>query len=84
MGTVAAFAALGLALVSIGVYSVLLYAVSRRTQEIGIRMVLGAEATDVRRIVMMSGLRWLLGGIGIGVPMSIVLARILQNRIWGI
>ena len=78
------FAAVGLALVSIGVYSVLSYAVSRRTQEIGIRMALGAQATDVRRMVMMSGLRWLGVGIGIGVPASIALARILQNRIWGI
>ena len=47
-------------------------------------MALGAEATDVRRMVMMSGLRWLLVGIGIGVPASIVLAKVLQNRIWGI
>jgi ABC-type antimicrobial peptide transport system permease subunit len=68
----------------VGVYSVLSYAVSRRTQEIGIRMALGAQATDVRRMVMMSGLRWLAVGIGIGVPASIALAKILQNRIWGI
>ena len=75
---------MGLVLVSVGVYSVLSYAVTQRTQEIGIRMALGAEATDVRRIVLMSGLRWLASGIGIGVPASIALARILQNRIWGI
>jgi ABC-type antimicrobial peptide transport system permease subunit len=79
-----AFGALGLALVSVGVYSVLSYAVSRRTQEIGVRMALGAEATDVRWMVMISGLRWLLVGIGIGAPVSIGLAKILQNRIWGI
>jgi putative ABC transport system permease protein len=79
-----AFASLGLGLVSIGVYSVLSYAVSRRTQEIGIRMALGAQAIDVRRMVMVSGLSWLGIGIGIGVPASIALARILQNRIWGI
>ncbi len=78
------FASLGLILVCIGVYSVLSYAVSRRTQEIGIRMALGAQATDVRRMVMVAGLRWLAVGIGIGVPASIALAKILQNRIWGI
>jgi putative ABC transport system permease protein len=78
------FACLGLVLVSVGVFAVLSYAVSRRTQEIGIRMALGAAATDVRWMVMVSGLRWLLIGIGIGVPVSIALARILQNRIWGI
>ncbi len=79
-----AFASLGLTMVSIGVYSVLSYAVSRRTHEIGVRMALGAEATDVRRLVLKSGLRWLAVGIGIGVPASIALAKILQNRIWGI
>jgi predicted permease len=78
------FGALGLVLVSVGVYSVLSYAVSRKTHEIGIRMALGAQPTDVRRMVMMSGLRWLGIGIGIGVPASIALARILQSRIWGI
>jgi predicted permease len=79
-----AFAALGLLLASMGVYSVLSYAVSRRTQEIGIRMALGAQARDVRRMVMISGLRWLGIGIAIGVPASVALARILQNQIWGI
>jgi putative ABC transport system permease protein len=78
------FACLGLILVSVGVFGVLSYAVSQRTHEIGIRMALGAEATDVRRMVMMSGLRWLLLGIGIGVPASIALSKFLQNRIWGI
>jgi len=80
----AAFASLGLALVCVGLYSVLSYSVSRRTHEIGVRMALGAEATDVRRMVMMSGLRWLAVGIGIGVAASIALAKILQNRIWWI
>jgi putative ABC transport system permease protein len=84
MAMLVAFASLGLVLVSVGVYSVLSFAVSRRTQEIGIRMALGAKATDVRQMVIFSGLRWLLVGIGIGVPVSIALARILQNRIWGI
>jgi putative ABC transport system permease protein len=78
------FASLGLTLASIGVYSVLSYSVSQRTHEIGVRTALGAEATDVRRMVLKAGLRWLLVGIAIGAPASIALARILQNRIWGI
>ncbi len=78
------FASLGLALVLIGVYSVLSYSVTRRTHEIGVRMALGAEASDVRRLMLKSGLRWLLVGIGLGVPASFGLARVLAHRIWGL
>jgi predicted permease len=84
LGMLAGFALLGTALVCIGVYGVLSYAVSQRTQEFGIRMALGAQAADVRRMVMTWGLRWLAVGIGVGVPASIALEKILQNRIWGI
>jgi putative ABC transport system permease protein len=79
-----AFASLGLVLVSIGVYGVLSYHASQRTHEIGIRMALGAQAAEVRWLVLMAGLRSLLVGIAIGVPASIALAKVLQNRIWGI
>ena len=78
------FAALGLALVLIGVYSVLSYSVTQRTREIGVRMALGAGAAEVRRMVLKSGLRWLLVGIAIGVPASVGLAKVLANRIWGL
>jgi ABC-type antimicrobial peptide transport system permease subunit len=47
-------------------------------------MALGAQATEVRWLVLKSGLRSLLAGIALGVPVSVALARILQNRIWGI
>jgi putative ABC transport system permease protein len=78
------FASLGLMLVSIGIYGVLSYSVSQRTHEIGVRMALGAQPNKVRWLVLNAGLRLLLMGISIGVPASIALARILQNRIWGI
>jgi putative ABC transport system permease protein len=78
------FATLGLALVLIGVYSVLSYSVTERTREIGVRMALGAGAGEVRRMVLKSGLRWLLLGIGVGGLASIALAKVLANRIWGL
>jgi putative ABC transport system permease protein len=78
------FASLGLALVLIGVYSVLSYSVTQRTREIGVRMALGAEVGNVLRMLLRSGLRWLVIGIGLGVPASVGLAKALQNRIWGL
>jgi putative ABC transport system permease protein len=78
------FASLGLALVLIGVYSVLSYSVTQRTREIGVRMALGAEVGNVLRMLLRSGLRWLVIGIGLGVPASVGLAKVLQNRIWGL
>jgi putative ABC transport system permease protein len=84
MSMLVSFALLGMALVCIGVYGVLSYAVSQRTQEFGIRMALGAQASEVHRMVLAWGLRWLAIGIGIGIPASIVLEKILQNRMWGI
>jgi putative ABC transport system permease protein len=84
MTLMSVFAALGLALVLIGVYSVLSYSVTRRTHEIGVRMALGAKAADVRWMVIKAGLRWLLAGIGLGVVASIGLARVLAHRIWGL
>jgi len=78
------FGALGSLLAAIGLYGLLAYTVARRTSEIGIRMALGAQAEDVRRMVMIGGLWWLAIGIGIGVSVSFAFGRILQNRIWGI
>jgi len=80
----AAFGSLGLVLVSFGVYGVLAYHASQRTHEIGIRMALGAQGAEVRWLVLKAGLRSLLLGIAIGVPASIGLTKVLQNRIWGI
>jgi putative ABC transport system permease protein len=78
------FGALGSLLAVIGLYGLLAYMVARRVNEIGIRMALGARAADVRWMVMMSGLRWLLMGLIIGASASFALGRILQSRIWGI
>src|SRR5207249_10476456 len=60
------FGAIGLVLVTIGVYSVLAYTTARRTQEIGIRMALGAKSSDVQGMVVRMGLKLVALGVGIG------------------
>jgi putative ABC transport system permease protein len=78
------FAAIGLALVSVGVYGVMSYIVTQQRREIGIRIALGANAHDVRSMVLASGLRCILLGIGIGVLFSFMAARVLASQIWGV
>ena len=67
MMLLAVFAGLALLLASIGIYGVLSYLVGQRTQEIGVRMALGAERFDVLRMILTDGARMTLLGIGIGV-----------------
>ncbi len=78
------FAALALLLSSIGIYSVLAYAVKRRTREIGIRMALGADGGDLVRMVVLQGMRPALIGVAIGIASSLVLGRLLAGLVFGI
>jgi putative ABC transport system permease protein len=73
----------GLALVfsGVGLYSALAYAVRRRTQEIAVRMALGAQATHVRSLFLRTGAWVVVGGIVIGVPASLAVGRLLQANI---
>ena len=73
------FAALALALASIGVYAVLSYLVSRRAQEIGIRIAMGAGTKDVLRLVIGKGFLMCAAGIGIGLAASAVLSRLMAS-----
>jgi putative ABC transport system permease protein len=72
------FACLGLILVTVGVYSVLAYATTRKTHEIGIRMALGAERTQVLRLVIRAGLQLVTAGIAIGLVVSLLLGRAIE------
>jgi len=76
------FAIVGLALVSIGVYSVVAYATARRTHEIGIRMALGATRSDALKLVLGMGLRVIGIGVAIGLVASLALSRILASQLW--
>jgi putative ABC transport system permease protein len=78
------FGCVGLILVTVGVYSVLAYSTTQRTHEIGIRMALGAEAADALGLVMRAGLRLVLAGIAIGIPVSLVLARVIGTELVGV
>ena len=78
------FAVVGVILVSIGVYSVIAYTTARRTHEIGIRMALGAEGSDVQKLVIRTGLRLVALGIVIGLAASFGLARLISSQLWGV
>jgi putative ABC transport system permease protein len=78
------FSSIGLVLVTLGVYSVLAYTTARRTHEIGIRMALGAESTDVLRLILRMGLRLVGIGVGIGLIASLALGRVIATQLWGV
>jgi len=79
-----AFAAIGLVLVAIGVYSVIAYTVSRQTHEIGIRMALGAGRTHVLAMVLRMGFLLIGIGMAIGLAASFAATRVLVNQLEGI
>ena len=78
------FGAIGLVLVTIGVYSVLAYTTARRTQEIGIRMALGAKSSDVLGMVVRMGLRLVVTGVVLGLIASLALGRVIATQLWGV
>jgi putative ABC transport system permease protein len=77
-------AGIALVLVVIGVFSVMAYTVSLRTQEIGVRMALGAQQGEILRMVLRHGIVLIAAGICIGVVASFGLTRFLASQIWGV
>jgi putative ABC transport system permease protein len=78
------FAVLALLLAAVGIYGVMSYAVSQRTQEIGLRMALGAPAGTVRGMILGQMLRLTMLGVGIGLAGSFVVARFLASLLFGV
>jgi putative ABC transport system permease protein len=76
------FASVGLALVALGVFSVIAYTIARRTREIGVRMALDAESADVVRMVLWMGLKLLGLGVGVGLLASFAETRVIANLLW--
>jgi putative ABC transport system permease protein len=79
-----AFAGLALAMATVGVYSVMAYSVVQRTQEIGIRMALGAGQGEVLRLVLWRGVALTAAGVGVGVAGALALTRFLESMLYGI
>ncbi len=81
---VAIFAGLALVLAAVGIYGVMSYTVSRRTQEIGVRMALGAQMSSVRRMILGQTLKLALMGVGLGLAGAFVVARFLTSMLFGV
>ena len=84
MALLGAFAALALLLASVGIYGVVSYLIGRRTQEIGIRMALGAQRSDLLRLVLGEGAKMALLGVVIGAAAAFGLTRLMANMLFGV
>src|SRR5258705_3793732 len=84
MFLLAMFAILALILAAVGIYGVMSYAVTQRTQEIGIRMALGARAIDVLKLILRNGLTMTLIGVVIGIGGSVAFTRLLATLLFGV
>jgi putative ABC transport system permease protein len=78
------FALVALLLASIGIYGVMAFAVTQRTQEIGIRMALGARALDVLKLVVINGMKLAFLGLAIGLVASWALTRFISGSLHGV
>ncbi len=80
----AAFAGIAFALGAVGIYGVISFLVGQRTREIGIRMALGAQKTDVLKIVMSEGLRLTFAGVFAGLLTALAATRLLGSFLYGV
>jgi putative ABC transport system permease protein len=78
------FAGVALLLAGIGIYGLIAYSVEQRTQEIGIRMALGASPRAVRNMVVGQGMKLALIGVGIGVAAGLALTRLIASMLYGV
>ena len=80
----AAFGALALTLVTIGLYGLVAFSVAQRTREIGIRVALGAERKQIMRLIAWQGMQVVLIGVALGLPISFLLARQIAGMLYAV
>lgn len=78
------FATLALVLAAIGIFGVISYSVTQRTQELGIRMALGAQKSDIYKLIIRQGMGITLIGVLIGVPCAFALTRFMSSLLFGL
>jgi ABC-type antimicrobial peptide transport system permease subunit len=78
------FGTAALFLAAIGIYGLMAYSVRQRTQEIGIRIALGAESADLRKMVIVQGMRFALIGVAIGTVAAFGLAQLITTFLFGV
>ena len=79
-----AFGVVAILLSAVGLYSVMAYIVSQRTREVGIRMALGADRTHVMKMITEQGMRLAAIGVGIGLMLALVLAKLVSSLLIGV
>jgi len=81
-GLLGLFALLALVLAAIGIYGVIAYSVAQRTQEIGVRLALGADRTHILRLILGQTMRLVLFGLTLGLIASVGVSRLLESLLY--
>jgi putative ABC transport system permease protein len=82
MMLLAVFAGVAMVLAAVGIYGILSYAVAQRTHEIGVRMALGAQATDVLKLVVGQGVKLTLVGVALGLGAALAVTSVMESLLF--